>query len=121
MLHLDTYSLIKNLTLGLVTTHTKNHTRTSHLVQVMLIIKNSTSSMLHKAVAIRETKHPFRTFRALPTTTGLPDCFIHGPEKHKWLHRLEMVATMQRKLEPTSGPAGKSYRLSMKTALEVTM
>ena len=45
----------------------------------------------------------------------------HGPEKHKRLHRLEMVATMQRKLEPTSGPAGKSYRLSMKTALEVTM
>ena len=69
----------------------------------MLVIKNSTSSMLHKTAAIRETKHPFRTFRALPTTTGLPDCFIHGPEKHKRLHRLEMVATMQRKLEPTSG------------------
>ena len=31
MLYLDTYSLIKNLTLGLVTTHTKNHTRTSQL------------------------------------------------------------------------------------------
>ena len=77
--------------------------------------------MLHTTAAIRETKHPFRTFRALPTAPGLPDCFIHGPKKHKRLHRLEMVATMQRKLEPTSGPAGKSYRLSMKTALEVTM
>ena len=74
-------------------------------------LQPSVSSMLHT----------FRTFRGLPTKIGLPDCFIHGPEKHKRLHRLEMVATMQRKLEPTSGPAGKSYRLSMKTALEVTM
>ena len=92
-LYLDTYSLIKHLTLG-VWQHVLRLTLVHrNLVRVMLIIKNSVNSMLHKTAAARATKHPFLT--TLPTKIGLPDCFIQGPEKHKRLHRLETVATMQ--------------------------
>ena len=61
----------------------------------MLIIKNSVEQL-----SIRFVPH-------CQLKIGLPDCFIHGPEEHKRLHRLETVATMQRKFEPMYGPAGK--------------
>ena len=49
----------------------------------MLIIKNSVEQL-----SIRFVPH-------CQLKISLPDCSIHGPEEHKRLHRLEMVATIQ--------------------------